>query len=338
MPGAKTYLRPLEEGEPNKVGGDRVRVPVQWRCRRTVVRTIVIAIEGAIEIREELDAWMDSWLHSRNLDRVCEWLSGRSVGTDLYALRVIEVFIMVSSAWGRLSSTGQGYHSPCTSWITSTEPASKANDTADELSYTLREQRRQSRIARNIREGRDQSDLDQRLGLWIEKCPICLVQKRVGIDVDVYHDLGACKDEKREVVAVEIAKIQAIKFAKGVCCQVCAVPQETCHDTMYSSELGKQTCLYGGIVREAVAAIIVVGPDTIVRKMYAWMRSEGIWSGDVALRGDEIRYVNQTMLEWFSGRASWRYLSASILVQVFNQLDRWVETFGKGGELEDWLG
>jgi hypothetical protein len=43
------------------------------------------------------------------------------------------------------------------------------------------------------------------------------------------------------------------------------------------------------------------------------------------------------MLEWFSQRASWRYYTASILVQVFNQLDRWVEAFGKGIELEDWF-
>jgi hypothetical protein len=154
----------------------------------------------------------------------------------------------------------------------------------------------------------------------------------------VYHDLGACKDEKRETVAAEIAKIQAIKFAAGVCCQVCAVPQETCDDTTYSSEQGKETCLYGGIVREAVAAIIVVGPDTVVRKMYAWIRGEGICSGDVALRGEEMRQVTQSILEWFSGRASWRDFSSSVLVQVFNQLDRWVEAFGKGGELEDWLG
>jgi hypothetical protein len=132
-----------------------------------VVLTIVTAIEGAIEIREELDTWVDSWLHSRNLDRVCQWLSGRIVGNDLCALMVMEVFIMVSGAWGALCSAGKGYHSPCTSWIISTGLASEANDTADEISYTLREQERQSRIARNKREGRDQTDLGQRLGSWI---------------------------------------------------------------------------------------------------------------------------------------------------------------------------
>jgi hypothetical protein len=41
------------------------------------------------------------------------------------------------------------------------------------------------------------------------------------------------------------------------------------------------------------------------------------------------------MLEWFFRRASWRYFTASILVQVFNQLDRRVESLRKGIELED---
>lgn len=90
--------------------------------------TVLTALEGAVEIREELDIWMDSWLHSRNLDRVCQWLSERTVEKDLCALRTIEVLHLVSSAWGRLSSTNQGYYSPRLSWITSTGPVSKADD------------------------------------------------------------------------------------------------------------------------------------------------------------------------------------------------------------------
>lgn len=203
-------------------------------------------------------------------------MSGRTVGNDLYALRVVEVFNMVSSAWGRINSTNQGYHSPCLSWITSTEPASKANDAADEAAYTLREKKRQCCIVRNKREGRDWCDLNQRLVSWIGKCPICYVRKRVGHDVDACHKLVMCKEEKREVVAAEIAKLQEIRFATGVCCQLCAVPQETCHDSMYFSRQGKEKCLYDGIVREAIAAMMIVGPDIVVEKMYAWMQSEGI--------------------------------------------------------------
>jgi hypothetical protein len=171
----------------------------------------------------------------------------------------------------------------------------------------------------------------------MEKCPICYTRERVGHDVDVYHRLEMCKDEERELVAAEIAKVQDIKFTKGVCCNLCAVPQGTCYDSMDFEGKGKEKCLYRGIVREAVAAMIVVGPDIVVEKMYAWMRSEGIWTENAVLSEEEVQQVTQMMLEWFSQRASWRDFTASVLVQVFNQLDRWIEAFKKGAELEDWL-
>jgi hypothetical protein len=41
----------------------------------------------------------------------------------------------------------------------------------------------------------------------MEKCLICYIRKRVGHDVDVYHKLETCKDENREVVVAEIAKL-----------------------------------------------------------------------------------------------------------------------------------
>jgi hypothetical protein len=149
---------------------------IECQYSGVIVLTIVTALEGAVEMREELDPWMDSWLHSRNLDKVCQWLSGRTVGNDLCALRVVEVFQLVSGAWGRLNQTNQGYYSPRLSWITSTGPASRADDAADEAAHTLREQQRQSRMARTKREGRDWSDLDMRLLLWMEECPICHIR------------------------------------------------------------------------------------------------------------------------------------------------------------------
>jgi hypothetical protein len=91
------------------------------------------------------------------------------------------------------------------------------------------------------------------------------------------------------------------------------------------------------IVREAVAAMMVVGPDIVVQKMYAWMRSEGIWTGNTALKEEEVQQVTQMMLEWFSRKSSWPHFTASVLVQVFNKLDRWLEAFEKGVELEDWF-
>jgi hypothetical protein len=57
---------------------------------------------------------------------------------------------------------------------------------------------------------------------------------------------------------------------------------------MYFSQQGKEKWLYDRIVREAVAAMMVVGPDIVVEKMYVWMRSEGIWSENVALSEEEI--------------------------------------------------
>jgi len=38
---------------------------------------------------------------------------------------------------------------------------------------------------------------------------------------------------------------------------------------MYFSRQGKEKCLYNRIVRGAVAAIMVISPNAIVKKMYA---------------------------------------------------------------------
>jgi hypothetical protein len=70
-----------------------------------IILTILTALEGAIEIWEELDPWMDLWLYLQNLDKVCWWLSGQIVGNDLCTLRVVEVFQLVSGAWGHLNQT-----------------------------------------------------------------------------------------------------------------------------------------------------------------------------------------------------------------------------------------
>ena len=106
---------------------------------------------------------------------------------------------------------------------------------------------------------------------------------------------------------------------------------------MYSGLQGREKCFYDGIVREAVAAMMVVGPDAVVDKMYAWMRNEEIWTENTALNEEEAQQMTHMKLEWFSRRASWRHYTASVLVQVFNQLDRWIEAFGKGLALEDWI-
>jgi len=99
--------------------------------------------------------------------------------------------------------------------------------------------------------------------------------QRAGYNVNLYHKLETCKDKKREVVSAEGKKLQAIKFAAGVCCKLSAAPQEMCEEGMDFDRQSKGKCLYDGIVYEAVVAIMVVGHNTVVDKMYAWMRSEG---------------------------------------------------------------
>ena len=71
---------------------------IECQYNRVVILTIVTALEGAVEVRAELDTWVDSWLRSRNLDRVCQWLAGRLIRDDLYALRVVKMFAIASGA------------------------------------------------------------------------------------------------------------------------------------------------------------------------------------------------------------------------------------------------
>jgi hypothetical protein len=57
------------------------------------------------------------------------------------------------------------------------------------------------------------------------------------------------------------------------------------------SRQDQEKYLYDRIVREAVAAIMVVSPDAVVDKMYAWMRSEGIWKENIVLSEEEAQQV-----------------------------------------------
>jgi len=107
-----------EEGE----GKNWTETGIECQYNGVIILTIVTALEGAVEVREELDTWIDSWHYSRNLDKICQWLGERLVRDDLYALRIVKMFVIASSAWGRIASSNKGYHSPRLSWITSTGP------------------------------------------------------------------------------------------------------------------------------------------------------------------------------------------------------------------------
>lgn len=113
----------------------------------------------------------------------------------------------------------------------------------------------------------------------------------------MYHELEICKGEKRELVATEIAELQEIKFASGVCCKFCSVPQETFYNSINFRGQGTEGCLHKEIVREAVATTIVIRPDLVVQKMHAWMWSKGIWTENTALSEEEVYQVTQVMLE-----------------------------------------
>ena len=93
------------------------------------------------------------------------------------------------------------------------------------------------------------------------------------------------------MVTSETAKLQEIKFTTDLCCQTCAVPRETCSNSVYFSIQGKKECLYSRIVQEAVAAIMVISPNMVVEKMYMWMQSEEIWSASAVLGTEDVEQV-----------------------------------------------
>jgi hypothetical protein len=124
-------------------------------------------------------------------------------------------------------------------------------------------------MALNQREGRDEAEFDSRLLAWLWKCPVCYTLKKMGtVDIDTYHGLEACQDEKRDLVLMEVARLYKIEFASELCCKVCAVPIATCNEHR-AYRVGDNTqCLYKGALQEAVAAIMTAGPDVVVQKMY----------------------------------------------------------------------
>jgi len=64
--------------------------------------------------------------------------------------------------------------------------------------------------------------------------------------------------------------------------------QEMYYNIVIFKGQGKKECFYGGIVRKTVAAIMVVGPDIVVEKMFAWIRSKRVWTENAALSEEEV--------------------------------------------------
>jgi hypothetical protein len=110
----------------------------------------------------------------------------------------------------------------------------------------------------------------------VGKCAIYYTRKSIGRDVNIYYIIENCKDEKRDLVVTETARLRNVKFERGLCCKLCFVLQEMCYESRYLTKKGKQKCLHDGIVCKAVVAIIVVRLDVVVKKIYTWICSEGV--------------------------------------------------------------
>ena len=58
--------------------------------------------------------------------------------------------------------------------------------------------------------------------------------------------------------------------------------------------VSRKECLYKGTVRQAVAAIMVVGPQVVIEKMYKWTQREGIWiDREGALTAEEAEQLQK---------------------------------------------
>jgi hypothetical protein len=84
-----------------------------------------------------------------------------------------------------------------------------------------------------------------------------------------------------------------------------------------SNDLGySKRCPYKRMVREAVAAIMVVELQAVVEKMYKWMRRGGIWiNREGVLTAEEAEHVTQMMLKWVSQKISWSTKQTSVLFE-----------------------
>jgi hypothetical protein len=232
-----------------------------------------VIVEFDNRFRHAADSWMDfKGVYSRNLDAVFQWLGGRTLGDELYAIRAVQLFYLLVGPWiDKIRARKDDYNVPGTSWITSSGDNTRTNEIADQLAAKAREDQRLHEQARNKREARDYEDLAICLISMVGKCAICYIRKHTGREVGIYHAVENCKDEKRDLVVAEMARLRNVKFERGLCCKSCFVPLELCNEGRYLMKDGKEKCLYEGIVHAAVAAMIVVSPDIVVEKMYVWM-------------------------------------------------------------------
>ncbi len=241
----------------------------------------------------------------------------------------MDTFWQLKGPWLQRTRTKTGSGPvPDQHWITSIWEETEANCVANEAAYKMREGERLREMARNQQNGRDECDLIGRVGQWHAQCPICHTYKNIGYEVDADHLLEECRHPKQAIVAKEIAVLKGLKLASSTGCPKCALPFYDCDN-----------CIYSGVMHSAIAGMMIVGPTVVFNKMTAWMMIEGISveAKEKELSLHEKGHLRVLMLDWFSQRVRWGDSGVSVLVPVFNRLDRWTEAFRNGTELEDWI-
>ena len=175
------------------------------------------------------------------------------------------------------------------------------------------------------RESHEVWDLENRLDMWIGKCPLCYVRQCQGWRIDIQHSLDECPDELRGLVVEEVGVLQSIRFERFAGCYDCGVAQKICmrwEDVREGDRCFQRiedgVCQYRGIVQSVVAAVMIAGPlEMVEEKVYAQMKVKGIWGGGEKLDAEEVKQVKQGMLKWFGQKVHWASIEASVLLQVF---------------------
>ncbi|KAG4426956.1 hypothetical protein IFR05_017561, partial [Cadophora sp. M221] len=171
-------------------------------------------------------------------------------------------------------------------------------------------QRQQQRLqvqARHQQEGHDVWDLENRLDMWVGKCPLCYVRKCGGRQVDIRHTFEECIDEEHELVCKEVQALQSVHFQAYASCHDCGVAQQICMqwEEIYEGDWKFQQvpggmCQYEGIIRPVIAAILVAGPSEVLdQAVWSYMRARGIWGLNEWLGPEEEAEVKKGMLRWF---------------------------------------
>ena len=220
----------------------------------------------------------------------------------------------------------------------STDPIHPDERAEFQSQQTQRRQQRFQSQSRVQHAGREVWDLEDQLDKWVGKCAFCYVRRVVDIGVDFRHTLDECPEQEQALVVEEVKALEGIRFQAYSGCYECGVAQQICtrwdevrEGTRKFERVDGGVCQYRGVVRDAVAAIMIAGPVEVVDgEVWGWMRAEGIWGAAEKLSESEETEVKRRMLEWFGHKVVWGGVEASVLLQVFYRLARGMEEWRRG--------